>query len=506
MGVQNWRIRLGAWVGGFGIPGGFDATSGQRRLKGFVTTRAHVNALIAASGPEMNARARWLVRNNGYAANAIESWAANTVGDGISPNSSIEQASRKDAVQRLWLAWTDDADAEGMTDFYGLQRRAAREVFMTGEVFLRFRPRRVEDGLSVPLQVQMLPSEMLPLNHNAVDGNGNTIRQGIEFDQIGRRVAFHFLRRHPGDSTDPGLSGETVRVPASEVLHIIDPVEAGQLRGVSRFAPAIVKLFLLDQYDDAELDRKKVAAMYAMFVTSPAPDNPLAPPDEEYEVAPGQVVRLDPGEDVTVSAPADSGSTYEPFQYRTLLQISAALGIPYGYLSNDGAKGNFSNSRLSLIEFRRRVSAWQHSVMVFQMCRPVWARFMDTAVLAGGLKLPGYDRRRAEYLACNWLPTKWDWVDPLKDANAEIAQIEAGLKSRTQAIAERGYDAEQVDAEIARDREREKRLGLDFRRPGSPAQGPGTMDPNGSDPNAGDQNASDETQDPNPDTVPQEAG
>ncbi|WP_426034208.1 phage portal protein [Cypionkella sp. TWP1-2-1b2] len=502
MAQANWRNRLGAWVGGFGVPGGFDATSGQRRLKGFVTSRAHVNALIAASGPEMNARARWLVRNNGYAANAIESWAANTVGDGISPNSSISQASRKDAVQRLWLAWTDDADAEGLTDFYGLQRRAAREVFMTGEVFLRFRPRRPEDGLVVPLQVQMLPSEMLPLAHNSIDGNGNVIRQGIEFDRVGRRVAFHFLRRHPGDSTDPGLSGETVRVPASEVLHMIDPVEAGQLRGVSRFAPAIVKLFLLDQYDDAELDRKKVAAMYAMFVTSPAPDNPLAPPDEEYEVAPGQVVRLDPGEDVTVSAPADSGATYEPFQYRTLLQISAALGIPYGYLSNDGAKGNFSNSRLSLIEFRRRVSAWQHSVMVFQMCRPVWARFMDTAVLAGALRLPGYDRRRAEYLACNWLPTKWDWVDPLKDANAEIAQIEAGLKSRTQAIAERGYDAEQVDAEIARERDRERRLGLDFRRPGSPAQAPGGGDQNADDENVTKQDASDPDQ--NQDVAPQE--
>ena len=502
MAQANWRTRFGAWVGGFGVPGGFDATSGQRRLKGFVTSRAHVNALIAASGPEMNARARWLVRNNGYAANAIESWAANTVGDGISPNSSIEQASRKDAVQRLWLAWTDDADAEGLTDFYGLQRRAAREVFMTGEVFLRFRPRRLEDGLTVPLQIQMLPSEMLPLNHNALTGDGNVIRQGIEFDRVGRRVAFHFLRRHPGDSTDPGLSGETVRVPASEVLHIIDPVEAGQLRGVSRFAPAIVKLFLLDQYDDAELDRKKVAAMYAMFVTSPAPDNPLAPPDEEYEVAPGQVVRLDPGEDVTVSAPADSGSTYEPFQYRTLLQISAALGIPYGYLSNDGAKGNFSNSRLSLIEFRRRVSAWQHSVMVFQMCRPVWARFMDTAVLAGALKLPGYDRRRAGYLACNWLPTKWDWVDPLKDANAEIAQIEAGLKSRTQAIAERGYDAEQVDAEIARERDRERRLGLDVRRPGSPAQAPGGGDQNADDENAPKQDESDPDHDPTQDTAP----
>ena len=65
-------------------------------------------------------------------------------------------------------------------------------------------------------------------------GNGNAIRQGIEFDRIGRRVAYHFLRRHPGDSTDPGLAGEMVRVPASEVIHVIDPVEGGQLRGVSK--------------------------------------------------------------------------------------------------------------------------------------------------------------------------------------------------------------------------------------------------------------------------------
>jgi lambda family phage portal protein len=245
---------------------------------------------------------------------------------------------------------------------------------------------------------------------------------------------------------------------------------------VSKLTPAIVKLFLLDQYDDAELDRKKVAAMYAMFVTSPAPENPLAPAEDEeapagVEISPGQIVRLDPGEDVTVGQPADSGGTYEPFQYRTLLQISAALGIPYPYLANDMVKGNFSNSRLALIEFRRRVSAWQHSVMVYQLCRPVYARWMDAAVLSGALTLPGYEAERSRLLTADWLPTKWDWVDPLKDANAEIAQIEAGLKSRTQAIAERGYDAEQVDREIAAERTRERALGLDFRRPGSPAQG-----------------------------------
>ncbi|PKP67957.1 MAG: phage portal protein, partial [Alphaproteobacteria bacterium HGW-Alphaproteobacteria-5] len=92
---------------------------------------------------------------------------------------------------------------------------------------------------------------------------------------------------------------------------------------------------------------------------------------------------------------------------------------------------------------------------------------------------------------------------PLKDANAEIAQIEAGLKSRTQAIAERGYDAEQVDAEIARERQRERRLGLDFRRPGSAAPAPGAPGAPGA--NVPDPNAPDPDQDAEQDTAEEAA-
>ena len=489
--LRSARRRVGAFIGGF------EAGLSSRRLKGFQPSRAHLNTLIAAAGPDITARARWLIRNNGYAANAIESWAGNVVGAGIKPSSLIKDAKLKAAVQELWLEWTDEADAEGFTDLYGLQRRAAREVFIAGEVFFRFRPRRPQDGLTVPLQLQMLPSEMLPLNRNETGPSGNVIRQGIEFDAIGRRVAYHFLRRHPGDTPIPALparscgsprarsctslirstpdscgacrAGETVRIPASEIVHVIDPVDAGQLRGVSRFAAGIVKLFLLDQYDDAELDRKKVAAMHALFITTPAPDAPLDAAegrDENDErtmdLQPGQITMLEPGEEVQTSAPADVGQTYEPFQYRTLLQVSAALGVPYAYLSNDMLKANYSNSRLALLEFRRRIEAYQHAVIVWQLCRQVWARWMDTAVMAGALQVADYETTRRATLACAWLPPKWDWVDPLKDARAEIEQIDAGLKSRTQALAERGYDAEQVDTEIAADKAREKSLGLVF--------------------------------------------
>jgi len=47
MARMTWRQRIGALIGGF------DAGQHHRRLRGFRATRAHVNALIAASGPDI---------------------------------------------------------------------------------------------------------------------------------------------------------------------------------------------------------------------------------------------------------------------------------------------------------------------------------------------------------------------------------------------------------------------------------------------------------------------
>ena len=55
----------------------------------------------------------------------------------IRDRSLIEDAEVRDRVQRLWLAWTDEADADGLTDFYGLQSMVAREMFVAGECFVR---------------------------------------------------------------------------------------------------------------------------------------------------------------------------------------------------------------------------------------------------------------------------------------------------------------------------------------------------------------------------------
>jgi lambda family phage portal protein len=447
---------------------GFEAGRTARRLKGFVPSGLHVNQLVQQAGSTILKRARHLVRNSGYARKAVSIWASSVVGAGITPKSAIKAEKQRAGVQDLWLEWTDEADSESLTDFYGLLRRIAREEFIAGECFVRIRDRRSSDGLSVPMQLQVLPAEMLPLAKNEDLGGGRVIRHGIEFDPIGRRVAYHFLRRHPGDPQPSALFGatETVAVPAEQVVHVFDPIDAGQIRGVSRLTSAIIKLFMLDQYDDAELSRKNVAALYAGFVTTPEDGGDPLEDDEDEDgllpLEPGILQKLRPGEDIRFSSPSEVGGSYEAFQYRTLLQIAAATGIPYAYLTGDMTQANYSSVRTALVEFRRDVEAFQHSVMIFLCCRPIWRAWLDRAVLSGAVALRDYERKVREYRKVEWLPPHWDWVDPLKDVQAEIAQIRAGLKSRAQSVAERGYDVIALDEEIAADKARADRLGLVF--------------------------------------------
>jgi lambda family phage portal protein len=448
----------------------------QRRLRGWLPPLENINSLVASGGPRLLARSRELVVTNGYAANACEAFASNLVGDGIKPSSLIEDPTLRDRVQRLWLAWTDEADADGLTDFYGLQAMVAREMFVAGECFVRLRPRRAEDGLLVPIQLQLLQSEMLPFDKTETAANGNRIRCGIEFDAIGRRQAYHFRRRHPGDSTDQGMTAtETVRVPSQDVLHIYRPIDAGQIRGLPHMAPAMVRLFLLDQYDDAELDRKKTAAMFAGFITKTAPEEQLmgeieATDDSGATVSlePGTLQVLLPGEDVKFSSPADVGGGYEAFQYRTLLSVSASLGLPYHLVTGDVRQANYSSLRAELVEFRRRVEQLQHGVFAHQLCRPVWA---ETAVLSGALELPDFARSLARHRPVNWIPPRWDWVDPLKDIQAQVLAMEAGIISRRKVVEATGYDVEEIDRENATDAKRAGDLGLHYRTSPGETQG-----------------------------------
>ena len=465
---------------------GYEASRASRRLQGWTAERTTINALQARGGAVLRARARQLVRDNPYASAAAEAFVAAAVGDGITPSPMLADKALKTALKDAWLRWTDECDADGLTDFYGLQSLAARSLFVAGEIFIRFRARRPGDGLSVPLQLQLIESEQLPLS-NGISTSlvGNEVRHGIEFDRIGRRVAYHFLKRRPGEAEVSGNFDALERtvVPASEVLHIYRPLEAGQIRGQSQLTPAMVRLYLLDSYDDAELDRKRTAAMFAGFVTKAAigDASPVTVREDTFglldarpigvqeietalaDLEPGTLQVLNAGEKIEFSNPADVGGSYEAFMYRNLLAIAAACGVPYIALTEDPSKGNFSSQRGIELQHKRRVGQFQHQCLVYQMCRPVWARWAETAALAGsvtGLSSTRFARERVAISTVKWQPPKWDWVDPLKDRKADQLDIEMGVTSRDDVIEARGEDPEEVDARRKEGQDRADESGI----------------------------------------------
>lgn len=459
----------------------FDAGKFNRRLKAAPTSQAQINTQLRRYGKTVLARSRWLATNNPYAAQAKETFVSALVGCGIKPSPSVTDAELKKALQQAWLDWTDEADADGLTDLYGLQEIVAGEMFEAGECFVRLRPRRPEDDLTVPLQLQLLPAEMLPLDLNQDLGGGRHVECGIEFNAIGQRTAYRFLRQHPNSDLPILTSADQYSVvPASEILHLFKPLRAGQIRGIPHTLSAIVKLAIMDSYDDAELERKRVAALFAAFIehtldegdgsvtSSPVGATETVTKEdgsgtvESAPFEPGATVDLQPGETVKFAEPADVGGNYEAFQYRSLLAIAAGFGVPYAAMTGDLRQTSYGSIRAGLVEFRRRVEKMQHSVMVFQFCRPIWRRWIADAVLAGAIpiKPADYQKRKAELRRVKWQPPKWEWVDPFKDLQAEKLAVDNGFKARSDVQEANGYDPDETDERIAADQKRAEDLGL----------------------------------------------
>ncbi|MCX6632308.1 MAG: phage portal protein [Candidatus Solibacter sp.] len=458
------------------------ATTG-RRLGTWATTRDAVNSVWYQSADQLVARSRDMARKDGWAAKAIDEWVCNAIGNGIKPQSLHPTQATKEKIQKLWSQFAGECDASGTTDIYGFEALAFRSMVEGGECFVRKHVRPIEAGLAVPLQLQLMETEQLPfyLARPTPDTpRGNVVRASIEFDPDGRRTAYYFYREHPGERLLFPAGMDLLRIPAGEVMHLFRPMRPGQLRGIPWLANALVRLWELDQYDDAELLRKKFAAMMMAFITRQNPEDPFfgneqtsaqatsaggATPDSEpgvqvAQLEAGTMMDLEPGEDVKFTEPADVGGNYEAFERQTLLRIGAGLGLPYDMLTGDLSQTSYSSIRAGILSFRRLCEQIQYGVFVFQFCRPTWQAFIEAAVLAGQLDARDYQANRLDYLAVEWHTPKWAWVDPEKDVKGEIMAIRAGLKSRSMSINEAGMDEEDVDRQIARDNERADELGL----------------------------------------------
>lgn len=453
----------------------YEAASTSRRTQYWQRPIGDANTVIGASLGRARDVVRDMVRNDPHAKRGVRTIANHTIGWGIVPKSKDAKAT---AVWKEW-AETTACDADGRNDIYGLQKLIAKTVVEGGEAIVRQRIRRPEDGLPIPLQLQVLEGDYIDTNRTQeIQANGQTIGRiinGVEFDLLGRRRAYWMFREHPGAALFGG-GWNSVRVPADGVLHIYEQERPGQVRGMTWLAPIVLTLKDFGEYMDAQLLKQKIAAYLAVVVTDAEGTGATLGVESEQDtdqpytdrIKPGAVSYVAPGTDIRVVQPPRV-QELDPYTRVQLRKIAAGFGVTYEDLTGDYSDVNFSSARMSRISHWDDVHDWRWQMMVPQFCIPAWRWAMQFGAIVGridpvasadGFPLALQNGQTTWLPSAEWTPPPMPMIEPDKEGLAYQRNIRSGLMSLSEALRERGYDPETVLNEMATDNGLLDKLGL----------------------------------------------
>lgn len=504
-------------------------------MKGFNAPSGSAHEDIDFHNFTMRQRARMLYMAAPVATSAIKTNRTNVVGVGLRLKSRIDrevlgltpdQAEKwqKD-TEREFSIWASDkraCDATGMNNFYGLQQLALVSWLLSGDCIGIVKQRKTTRLLPYSLRVHLIEADRIATPTGSGLGTsllyttgknpdtGNTIYDGVEVDKDGMVVAYHIRSTYPFELGAP-LRTEWARVLAYQehtglpnVLHVIDTERPDQYRGVSYLAQVIEPLLQLRRYTESELMAAVIESFFTAFIKTEASkeEMPFNEVNEEaereprnpndYNMGPGQVNIMNPGEDVVFAEPKHPNGRFDKFAEAISSQVGAALEIPADLLLKK-FNASYSASRAALLE------AWKAFKMRREwlgdnFCRPLYEIWMSEAVARGRIYAPGFFNNpaiHAAYLGSEWLGPSQGQLDPVKEITAEILACSEGFSTHEQSTIR--LNGGQWDSNVERlQRENEK---LDGQAPdphqnrGTGGAQEGTQEPQeGDEPAEGDNN------------------
>lgn len=425
-------------------------------------TKGSSNKEIKAALPVLRDKARDAIRNNPFALHGRDVIVSNTIGYGIVPNIKTKKANPKqvEAIREAWKIWgeTTLCDVEGRRTYFGLQASAMAAIVESGEV-IGNKVITKEDlvvasatgilKIKAAHKIQLLESDYID---SKVDDDKTA--QGVEIDNLGKPLAYWLFEQHPGDK-----ESKSKKTDAINIVHVFKSDRPGQRRGVSWFHAVIRRLEDLKNYQEATLIRQKIAACYAVFITSADDQNTMSAAtqrsklEQEAMIEPGLMKRLAPGESVQLSSPPGV-ENYDGYCRQTLREVSAGLGITFEEQANDYSQSNFSSSRMSKMGMNKNVDMWRWNMIVPQFCEPTFKWFLEWCDMALGLDIEG--------IYADWTPPAREFIDPGSEIEAIKKAIRTGIKTLPEAIREQGYDPETFFAEVQKSNEQMDAMGLAF--------------------------------------------
>ncbi len=467
----------------------FAAAQVSRLTASWMGAHASLDRDLVSALPRLRARARDLAQNSDYVKRYLSMVAANIAGQGVSVQSQARwpdgtpDTQLNAAIEAAFNAWAAQPEITGRMDWSEVQRLVARSVAMDGEALIRL---SIQSG---HLQLQLLDPTLLDDTYNDAT---QRIVMGVETDSAGRPLAYHILTAHPSDQL--AMPRRRERIPAAQIIHLFRSDRPQQTRGVTWLHTAMKRLNDLSGYEEAAIIAARVGAAKMGFFTTP--DGDLSPLADAGDVAgelyqdadPGRFGLLPPGYDFKSFDPDYPHEQYGTFVKAQLRGIAAGLGVAYHNLAGDLEAVNFSSARAGTLEERDQWMILQ-DWFIAGFVRPVFRAWLDTALLAGEILVitqagpRALDSSVADKVMAGVVLAgrRWSWVDPVKDVQANILAIDAGLKSRREVAAEQGRDLDDVWAQLAREQADAARLGLSLTQGANNGNMAKQTDPNSND-------------------------
>ena len=441
------------------------------------TTAGTVNDEIETSWDTVTERTLALVRDFPIFAGAVASMEAFVIADGLKPQVSVVKndgspdPKKSQEIEKAFLRWANDpsrCDSAGKMTLWEMQALSTRMEGEFGE-FL-FIENYSKNNYSITA-AEPTTLDDTGFREFVTTGKGSVIWRGIEYNPKNHKVlAYHF--RDPNDANS-FYNANTIRVPANRVKHGFKTLRAGQLRGISPFASAILSTYQLRDYMGSELAAQNMSSKWMAWVTAPPSGqwSDLSNRNNiEYNSAYSNYVKsldyatieyLKPGESVTLNTQQRSSGAFKEFNETIIRYIAASVQMPYELLSQDYSGLNFTTLRAVRNDFKQHLKP-QWNRKISQFCQPVYDAWLKHAVLTGEVKINDYFRNPEKYHSVKWITPTLEQIDPMKEFGAELLKVRSGMKSPQSVIKEMGDDPDKVLEDMDTWRNKVNELDLTF--------------------------------------------
>lgn len=416
---------------------------------------------------QLRGRSRWLAKNNGYYRRYIEMCVDNIVGpSGVrleakirKPNGDLDKVANE-IIEDAWKAWSRKGVPMRRSQWtrVDMERAAVFSVVRDGEVFFRKWYGYGDYGF----QLEIIDAMRVPTEMNIVLSPSNQVINGIEYAD-GEPVAYYIAKR--GMKQD-FVSENYERVESKYVLHLFVPVFAEQHRGMPWLSAGMQRIHMLDRYENAEIVASRVAAEKGGFFTrTAAADTGFSgETDTESEIQymdseAGSFGILPEGYQFSPWDPTHPTSAFEALSKKLLKGIASAGNVNYTSLANDLSEVNYSSARIGMLEVRDMWKSRQQWLIGWfhEMVYPEWIRMSMTS---GMIKLP-YSKL-SEFLRVSWVARSWAWVDPQKEANANLMNLKMRVTSLSDIASAQGDEIEDVFDRLNKEKQMAEEAGIDM--------------------------------------------